>query len=132
MTTRQYFYACLALPVVLSLPGLALDSVGFLPVLIVGAVVYLPMAIYTWWRLRHATHLDRFKELSCLFPLISATLLGVVFGFPQIVVGEHGDLLFAVIAWVMALIVGYSYVVFIWLAYALLRKIGLVRNEFAA
>ncbi|MGO9945623.1 MAG: hypothetical protein ACLPWG_02095 [Steroidobacteraceae bacterium] len=38
----------------------------------------------------------------------------------------------AVVGWIVAMIVGYSYVVAIWVIYVLLKKVGLVTNEFVA
>jgi|HubBroStandDraft_1064217.scaffolds.fasta_scaffold498987_1 hypothetical protein len=132
MTTRLYFSACLGLPIALCLLGMLLDPAEFKPVLIVGGVVYLPLAIYAWWRIRRATHLDTFVGISAMFPFATSLLLGGVFAFPQVVGGGNGDPIVAFAGVIVALIVGYSYVIVIWVIYSLLKKARLVVNEFAA
>jgi hypothetical protein len=132
VTTRQYFSSCIALPVILSLLGFALDRSAFAPVIVVGVVVYLPLAIYAYWRIRRATHLDTFTGISVIFPFASSLLLGGVFAFPQVVGGGNGDVGVAMIGALIDLVVGYTYVLVIWVIYSLLKKGGLVTNEFTA
>ena len=132
MTTRTYFSGCIALPVALCVLGMSLDPRVFKPVLIVGCVVYLPPAIYAWWRIRRTTQMGALTSLSASFPFVSSLLLGGVFAFPRVVGGGNGDFMVAVVGWIVAMIVGYSYVIAIWLIYVLLNKVGLVKNEFAA
>ncbi len=72
------------------------------------------------------------SSLSACFPFVSSLLLGGVIAFPQVVGGGNGDFMVAVVGWIVAMIVGYSYVVAIWVIYVLLKKVGLVTNEFVA
>jgi hypothetical protein len=131
-TTRVYFIGCLALPIALCVLGMTLDPRLFAPVLFVGGIVYLPLAINAWWRIRCATQLDTFRSISALFPLASSLLLGCVFAFRPGVGSAMGNLMVAVVGVIVALIVGYSYVVAIWVIYFVLKKAKLVVNEFPA
>jgi hypothetical protein len=81
---------------------IALDPRVFKPVLIVGCVVYLPPAIYPWWRIRRTTQMGAITSLSASFPFVSSLLLGGVFAFPRVAGWVNGDFMIAVVRWIVA------------------------------
>jgi hypothetical protein len=131
MTTRRYFSICVGLPIALCLLGLIADSELFTPAAIVGAVVYLPLALFAWWRIRVAVSLNTIWHVGAAFPFASGLLLGIVFAFPQMLGGSNGSVDMAAVGLICALMVGYFYVLIVSLGYCALRKVGLLSNEFA-
>lgn len=108
-----------------------------MPVLLVGSVVYLPVAVYSWWRIGRVTQADTLISLSLTFPYTSSLLTALVFTFPELVGGSAGAggigrVLMAFVGLVPALVVGYLYVAVIWGLLWLLKRMGVVVNEFAA
>jgi len=132
VTTRLYFALCIGLPIAVCLVGLLSDYESFLPIVLCGAVVYLPIAMWAWWRVHLATSFDTFWNIGIYFPVTSGLLLSGLFAFPQVLGGGGGSGLLAVVAFICALVTGYGYVLLVWLTYRALRKVGILSNEFAA
>lgn len=122
---------CVGLPILLYLSGLLYDREHFAHPVMFGAIVYLPVAFVAWWRIRLAVTFDAFWHIGASFPFASALLLGGVFAFPQILGGSGGSFQLAVVGILCALVVGYLYVLIVSLGYCVLRRVGLVSNEFA-
>src|SRR3954452_11837888 len=104
MGTKQYFHACIALPAALCIVGMAFDHTGFMRMLLVGAVVYLPVGVYAWRRIQLATQMDALMSVGLVFPAASSVLLAAVFAFPEIVGGDNGSPFMAIAGMIAALV----------------------------
>ena len=129
MRVRQYFSLSLWLPVVVVGVGAVTGFAKSLATIVVYSMpVYIPIALWTWRRIRRAQSMGDLIVITLSAPLafcgvltVAATLLtgsfGLAFGYTTAVVSFVGS---------------YTFVLLIWALYLALRAMNLVVRDIAA